>query len=84
VRRDHVSRGDQEYVARLRRAGFVILGKTSTPEFGMQAHHRRLERRVRGRMMGQFGGEALCLRLAAQLEQARPWADAWPPVSEPP
>jgi len=33
--RGHVSRGDQEYVARLRRAGFVILGKTTTPEFGM-------------------------------------------------
>jgi amidase len=33
--RDHVSRGDQEYVRRLRRAGFVILGKTNTPEFGL-------------------------------------------------
>lgn len=33
--RDYVSQGDQEYVARLRRAGFVILGKTNTPEFGM-------------------------------------------------
>ena len=33
--RDHVSRGDQEYVRRLRRAGFVVLGKTNTPEFGM-------------------------------------------------
>jgi amidase len=33
--RDHVSVGDQEYVRRLRRAGFVILGKTNTPEFGM-------------------------------------------------
>ena len=32
---DHVSTGDQEYAARLRRAGFVILGKTNTPEFGM-------------------------------------------------
>ena len=31
----YVSRGDQEYVARLRRAGFAILGKTNTPEFGM-------------------------------------------------
>ncbi|GAA2154032.1 amidase [Nocardioides koreensis] len=30
-----VSGHDQEYVARLRRAGFVVLGKTSTPEFGM-------------------------------------------------
>ena len=33
--KDYISRGDQEYVARLRRAGFVILGKTNTPEFGM-------------------------------------------------
>ena len=33
--KDYVSRGDQEYVARLRRAGFVILGKTNTPELGM-------------------------------------------------
>ena len=33
--RDVVSTHDQEYVARLRRAGFVVLGKTSTPEFGM-------------------------------------------------
>jgi len=33
--RDHVSSSDQEYVARLRRAGFGILGKTNTPEFGM-------------------------------------------------
>jgi amidase len=31
----YVSDHDQEYVARLRRAGFVILGKTNTPEFGM-------------------------------------------------
>jgi len=33
--REHVSRGDQEYVRRLRRAGFVIVGKTNTSEFGM-------------------------------------------------
>jgi amidase len=30
-----VSSHDQEYVARLRRAGFVVLGKTTTSEFGM-------------------------------------------------
>ncbi|HET8642025.1 MAG TPA: amidase [Pseudonocardiaceae bacterium] len=33
--RDHVSATDQELVVRLRRAGLVILGKTSTPEFGL-------------------------------------------------
>ena len=34
-RATYVSRYDQELVVRLRRAGLVILGKTSTPEFGM-------------------------------------------------
>ena len=33
-----VSTRDQELVTRLRRAGFVILGKTNTPEFGMAPH----------------------------------------------
>ena len=33
--RDYVSDHDSELVARLRRAGFVIVGKTNTPEFGI-------------------------------------------------
>ncbi|MCC7121316.1 MAG: amidase [Gammaproteobacteria bacterium] len=31
--RDHVSSSDSELVARYRRAGFIIVGKTNTPEF---------------------------------------------------
>ena len=31
--------------------------------------------------MGPFGGEAMLFRLAAQLEEARPWAELWPPLS---
>ncbi|MBO9520861.1 MAG: amidase [Nocardioidaceae bacterium] len=32
-------------------------------------------------LMGRYGGEGTLLRLAAQIEQERPWADLWPPVS---
>jgi amidase len=36
---------------------------------------------VGAHFIGRFGDEATLFRLAAQLEQARPWATRWPPVS---
>ena len=44
--RDYVSSYDSELVRRLRRAGLMIVGKTNTPEFG-------IERRIGGR--GRLG-----------------------------
>ena len=34
---DRIPTADAEVVARVKRAGFIVLGKTNTPEFGMQA-----------------------------------------------
>lgn len=33
---DHIARRDSNYVARLRKAGFLFIGHTNTPEFGLK------------------------------------------------
>lgn len=36
--RDNVARQDEPFVARLRAAGAILIGKTNTPEFGLGSH----------------------------------------------
>lgn len=33
---DHMARGDSNFVAKIREAGFTIIGQTNTPEFGLK------------------------------------------------
>ena len=74
--------------AEVRSAAFVAFPLVVANITGRPAMNVPLFRNADGlpigvHLMGPFGGEAMLLRLAAQLEDARPWADVWPPVSCP-
>jgi amidase len=60
----YIADHDSVVTKRFRAAGLVCVGRTNTPELGLVPTTE----------------EDLLLRVAAQLEQARPWADRRPPV----
>jgi amidase len=72
--------GNQESAAML---GFplVVANITGCPAMSVPMHWSPAGLPMGVNVMAGFGDEGTLFRLAGQLEQARPWADRWPPVS---
>ncbi len=74
----YVSDHDSALVERYKAGGLIILGKTNTPEFGLAPV---TEPDLFGPTLNPWNVERTLFRLAAQLEEARPWAQRRPPMA---
>ena len=66
--------------ATVRYAG-VVANITGNPAMSVPLSWNSDNMPIGSHFLAPFGDEATLFRLAAQLEQARPWADRWPPVN---
>jgi len=74
---------DKLAVESLSKTPFTQLANfTGQPAMSVPLHWTEEDLPCGVHFMGRFGDEATLFRLAAQLEQARPWFDKRPPVVE--
>jgi len=57
-----------------------VFNATGQPAISLPLHMSAEGLPIGMQLVGRFGAEALLLRVAAQLEQARPWSHRRPPV----
>ncbi len=71
----------------LRSADFVpftvVCNITGTPAMSVPLFWNAAGLPIGSHFIGRFGDEATLFQFAAQLEEARPWADKIPPISQP-
>lgn len=84
---DYTHETREQYIAHLGEfTGFTLIANaTGQPAISLPLHWTR-EKGGGGlpigvQLTGRYGDEATLIRLAAQLEQARPWSDRRPPVN---
>lgn len=59
----------------------MLFNQTGQPAMSLPLHFSREGLPIGVQVVGRFGAEATLFRLAAQVEQAAPWAGRAPPLS---
>jgi amidase len=79
---DYTRETRDQHIARLAEyTGFTLIANASgQPGISLPLHWNNDELPIGVQLLGRYGDEATLIRLAAQLEEARPWSQRRPPV----
>ena len=80
---DYTPETRDQHIARLGEyTGFTLIANASgQPGISLPLHWNDHDLPIGVQLLGRYGDEATLIRLAAQLEEARPWSERRPPVS---